>query len=160
MEPHETPEIAMRKIRRWLHALTGGAWLLAAVAHAAITVNAPWVQPTPERAATEAYLVLTSTEGATLKEVKSILATSVVIRVAGSGPRPLPKLVLPAGVPVVLAPNGVHLVLRGLAHPLNIGDRVPLLLTFELASGARQEMAVNAEVRARSPLEDVRRARP
>ena len=125
--------------------------LVGTVAQAAVTVSASWVRPTTERAATEAYLVLTSAEGATLRAAKSSLATSVVIRVAGAGTRPLPKLALPAGVPVALSPDGVHLVLRGLAHPLAVGERVPLLLTFELADGTRQEVAVSAEVRARPP---------
>ena len=123
--------------------------LVGTVAQAVVSVSAPWVRPTTERAATEAYMVLTSAEGATLREARSTLATSVVIRVAGAGTRPLPKLALPAGVPVALSPDGVHLVLRGLAHPLKAGERVPLLLTIELANGARQEIAVSAEVRAR-----------
>jgi hypothetical protein len=50
-------------------------------------------------------------------------------------------------------------VLRGLAHPLNPGDRVPLVLTIELESGALQEHTVNAEVRSRAPAADARPAR-
>ena len=124
------------------------------------TVTAPWVRPTPERTATEAYLRITSTEDATLKEAKSALATSVVLRAAGSGSRILPQLALPAGVPVVLAPEGVRLVLRGLAHPLAVGERVPLLLIIEAADGSRHEISVSAEVRVRPPADDERRARP
>ncbi len=59
---------------------------------------------------------------------------------------------------MVLAPDTYHLVLRGLAHPLNAGDRVLLVLTIETANGARQEISVNAEVRVRPPSDDERRA--
>jgi copper(I)-binding protein len=145
----------------WHRALAVALLLGSTAAHAVFTVNAPWVRPTPERSATEAYMRLTSTEGAVLKEVRSALATSVVIRAAGSGGsggRNLPQLVLPAGVPVLLAPDQVRLVLRGLAHPLATGERVPLVLTIEGADGSRQEIPVNAEVRVRSPIDDERRA--
>jgi len=132
--------------------------LVSTAAHAVFSVNAPWVRPTQERSATEAYMRVTSTEGAVLKEVRSPLATSVVIRAAGSAGRYLPQLALPAGVPVLFAPDQVRLVLRGLAHPMAVGERVPLVLTIEGADGSRQEIPVNAEVRVRSPIDDERRA--
>jgi periplasmic copper chaperone A len=133
--------------------------LFCAAAHAGVTVNAPWVRPTPDRAATEAYMLLTSSDAAVLREIRSTLATDVVIRVAGAGTKILPQVALPAGVPVALSPDAMHLVLRGLAHPLAVGERVPLFLTIESANGALLEVQVNAEVRMRSPLEDVRPAR-
>lgn len=131
-------------------ALVAALLLCATAAQAAVVVAAAWVRPTPDRAATDAYLTLTSSDDAALKEARSVLATSVVIRGA-TGPKTLPQVALPAGTPVVLAADGVHLVLRGLAHPLAPGDRVPLVLTIESASGARAEIVVNAEVRARAP---------
>ena len=134
--------------------------LLAATgAHAVLLVDAAWVRPTQDRASTTAYMSITSSEGAVLKEARSTVATSVVIRSAATGARTYPQLALPAGVPVLLAPDAFHLVLRGLAHPLNSGDRVPIVLTIELASGALQEYTVNAEVRARTPAADARPAR-
>jgi hypothetical protein len=138
-------------------ALAGFLVLCSTAAQAVLVVGAPWVRPTPERTATDAYMVLTSTEDALLKDARSIVATSVVIRGATTA-RNYPQLALPAGVPVVLAPDAFHLVLRGLAHPLNPGDRVPLVLTIETATGARQVISVNAEVRARPPADDERRA--
>lgn len=137
-------------------ALAGVLLLCSAAAQAVLIVAAPWVRPTPERTATDAYMVLTSTEDAMLNDVRSVVATTVVIRGA-TGTRTYPQLALPAGIPVVLAPDTLHLVLRGLAHPLNPGDRVPLVLTIETATGARQEISVNAEVRARPPADDERR---
>jgi copper(I)-binding protein len=141
------------------HALAGLLLLACTGAQAVLLVDAAWVKPTPDRASTAAYMSITSTEGAVLKEARSTLATSVVIRSASSGARNFPQLALPAGVPVLLAPDAFHLVLRGLAHPLNSGDRVRLVLTIELASGALQEYAVNAEVRERAPAADARPVR-
>jgi copper(I)-binding protein len=131
--------------------------LCSTAVQAVLTVSAPWVRSTSDRTATDAYMVLTSTEAALLKEARSIVATTVVIRGA-TGVRTFPQLALPAGTPVVLAPDTYHLVLRGLAHPLNPGDRILLMLTIESATGARQEIPVNAEVRVRPPPDDERRA--
>jgi periplasmic copper chaperone A len=144
----------------WCAPLAGILMLFATTALAGVIVNAPWVRSTPERTATEAYLRLTSTEDATLKEARSAIATSVIIRAAGSNSRTLPQLALPAGVPVILAPDAARLVLRGLAHPLAVGERVPLVLTIEAANGMRHEVSVSAEVRVRPPADDERRARP
>ena len=141
------------------HALAGMVLLACTGAQAALLVDAPWIQPTPDRASTAAYMSVTSTESAVLKGARSTVATSVVIRSGATGARIYPRVALPAGVTVVLAPDAFHLVLRGLAHPLNPGDRVPLVLTIELESGALQEYTVNAEVRARAPAADARPAR-
>ncbi len=128
-------------------ALVVALMLASTAAHAVFTVNAPWVRPTTERSATEAYM-------------QSPIATSVVIRAAGSTHRILPELALPAGTAILLAPDEVRLVLRGLAHPLAVGERVPLVLTIEGADGSRVQIPVNAEVRVRSPIDDERRAHP
>jgi len=138
-------------------ALAAVLFLGSAAALAGVTVGAPWVLPTQERTATDAYLVLISAEDAMLKQARSIVATTVVIRGA-TGTKNYPQLALPAGVRVVLAPDTLHLVLRGLAHPLNPGDRVPLVLTIETATGVRQEISLTAEVRVRPPADDERRA--
>jgi len=141
------------------HALAGMVLLACTGAQAAPLVDAPWIQATQDRASTAAYMTITSTQSAVLKEARSTVATSVVIRSGATGARVYPRLALPAGVPVLLAPDAFHLVLRGLAHPLNPGDRVPIVLTIELETGALQEYTVNAEVRARAPVADTRPAR-
>jgi len=141
------------------HALAAMVLLACTGAQAALLVDASWILPTPDRASTAAYMSITSTESAVLKGARSTVATSVVIRSGATGARIYPRLALPAGVPVVLAPDAFHLVLRGLAHPLNPGDRVPIVLTIELESGALQEHTVNAEVRTRAPAADARPAR-
>ena len=58
-------------------ALAGVLVLCSTAAQAVLIVAAPWVRPTPERTATDAYMVLTSSEDAWLKDARSIVATSV-----------------------------------------------------------------------------------
>jgi periplasmic copper chaperone A len=133
--------------------------LVSAAAEAVFTVNMPWVRPTPDRRETEAYMVVTSSEDAVLREARSVIAATVVIRAASAGGRRLlPALPLPAGAAVKFAPGEVRLGLVGLARPLKVSERVPIVLVVEARDGTRQEIPVNAEVRLRSPVEDERRA--
>jgi len=120
---------------------------LHAPAHALFTVNQPWVKP--GAATSEAYMVLTSTEGATLIGIRSSLAARASLRNARSVP--MATLALPAGRAVALRPDHEHIVLAGLSRPLKLGDRVPLTLVIESADGVRQEIPVDAEVRKESP---------
>jgi copper(I)-binding protein len=118
-------------------------------------VNQPWVKPGVR--ATESYMVLTSTEGATLVGVRSAVAAHASLR----GPKnegPRNSLALPAGVTVSLQPGGERIELTGLKRALRLGQRVPLTLTIETVAGARQEIAVDAEVRKESPIDAERRA--
>jgi len=45
--------------------------------------------------------------------------------------RPVPALTIPGRGKVILAPDGYHLMLEGIRHPLKVGDRVPVSLTFD-----------------------------
>jgi periplasmic copper chaperone A len=121
----------------------------AACAYGVFTVNQPWVRP--GSTTTEAYMVLASSEGATLVAARSSLAAKAVLR--GSHPaRSLALIPLPAGKTVSLRRDGERIVLLGLKHELKLGDRVPLTLVLETAAGA-QEVAVDAEVRNESPVD-------
>lgn len=51
-------------------------------------------------------------------------------------------IVLPAGTTTQLAPGGLHIMLMGLAQPLEAGTHFPLTLTFEKAG----ELAVEIKV--------------
>jgi copper(I)-binding protein len=133
-------------------------WLVSATAEAVFTVNMPWVRPTAERRETEAYMVLTSSEGAVLRQARSPIAAMVVIRAAGAAGRKLDQLPLPAGAAVKLAPGEWRLGLIGLSRPLKVAERVPVVLVIEAPDGTRQEIPVNAEVRRHSPIDDERRA--
>jgi len=126
----------------------------AAGAQGLFAVNQPWVRPGAR--ATEAYMVLNSTSGATLIGVRSSVAGRASL--LGARGRTVPALALPAGRSVTLRPSGERIALARLAHPLKVGERVPLLLTIETAEGTRQEIAVDAEVRNTWPVEAELRA--
>ena len=125
-------------------------------AHALFIVNQPWVKPGTRN--TEAYMILTSTEGATLIGVHSSIAAQVSLRSPGLRGRARKGLPLSAGTALALRPGADRIVLTGLTRPLRLGERVPLLLRIETADGRREEIAVEAEVRIESPLDAERRA--
>jgi copper(I)-binding protein len=57
--------------------------------------------------------------------------------------RQVPGIVIPAGGHVDMAPgNGYHLMLIGIKHPLKVGDKIPLKLTFEKAGTVDVELLV------------------
>ena len=58
--------------------------------------------------------------------------------------RAVPAIELPAGQEVRLAPGGLHLMLIGLAQPLEPGGRVPVTLVFERAGEVTIQLAVEA----------------
>jgi periplasmic copper chaperone A len=119
-------------------------------------VNQPWVAPARKAQTTHAYMNLTSTDGATLLSARSDDARRVSLRSAHSAAAA--GLALPARSEVSLAPGHDHLALIGLTQALRIGDRVRITLTVRDDDGAVHEIAVNAEVRHRSPVDDERRA--
>jgi copper(I)-binding protein len=155
---------AARPLQRWLGlgrstsvvAFVGFLAGAAFDAHALFIVNQPWVKPGAR--STEAYMVLTSTEGATLIGVRSSIAARVSLRGAGAHGPARAALALPAGAAVALRPGADRIVLTGLAHALKPGERVPLTLQIETAAGALEEVTVAAEVRTESPFDAERRA--
>jgi copper(I)-binding protein len=152
-------------VHRGRRVICGAAWicglaaaLLPATAAAVFIVSEPWVRPSAGGAMTEAYMVLTSTEGATLVGARSDAASAVVIYAAGKRAAGIVRLPLPPGEEVRLGPDGLRLGLSGLVRSLKPGDRVALTLTIESADGARQEIPVNAGVHLRSPIDEEKRA--
>jgi copper(I)-binding protein len=132
--------------------------LAAQQANALFIVNLPWARPAQRGQTTEAYMDLTSTDGATLVGVTSDAAAAVAIRAPGKISTKVIGVPLPAKTVVALVPGGYRLALNGLMRPLKLGDRVKLTLTVEAADGSRQDIGVDAEVRLRSALDDERRA--
>ncbi len=132
--------------------------LLAPNANALFIVNQPWARPARSGQATEVYMNLTSTDGATLVAVRADDAEEVDILPPGKHARPVAALPMPAGNLVALAPGKSRLVMTKLKRSVKLGDRILLTLTIEGADGTRQEIPVNAEARMRSPLDDERRA--
>ena len=65
---------------------------------------------------------------------------------------------LPAQSEVALAPGHDHLSLSGIKRTFKLGERVKMTLMVRDNTGAVSEIAVDAEVRTRSPIDDERRA--
>jgi hypothetical protein len=155
----DTPAMSARNriLRVARVAFCGALALPAAHADALFIVNQPWVKPGTR--ASEAYMVLTSTEGAALIGVRSPVAARASLIAPGSRADHVPAaLKLPAGTPIALRPGAERIALTGLSRPLKLGERVALTLTIETAAGAREDIAVDAEVRNESPLDAERRA--
>jgi len=152
----------MANKQSWRHLFAMAGALAAALtitdAHAIFIVNQPWVRVAANGKSAEAYMDLTSTEGATLVGARSVDAGIVAIHTRGKPPAPKRELALPAGSMIQLSPGGHRLAMRSLTRPLKLGDRVALTLTIQAADGKQQEIPVNAEVRRRSPIEDELRA--
>jgi VCBS repeat-containing protein len=117
-------------------------------------VNQPWVRPAQAGQATEAYMDLTSTAGATLVGATSAAAATAVIRAPDQQRGGPPSVALPAGTLVALAPGKYRITLRHLARTLKVGDRVALTLTIQAADGSHEDIPVDAEVRLHSPIDD------
>ena len=62
--------------------------------------------------------------------------------------RPLPRIDLPAGRTVRLAPNGMHLMLVGLKRELKAGEKLPIVLSLQSSGTSLTTLAIEAEVRA------------
>ena len=58
--------------------------------------------------------------------------------------RPVNDIPVPANGEVSLQPGGLHLMLIGLARPLNDGQSIPVSLRFERAGEVTVELAVQA----------------
>ncbi len=129
---------------------------LTACADGVTVVNA-WVRtPAPGQTTASAYIELTSARDAALVGARSAVAARVemhsmtmdggVMRM-----RALPRIELPAGQTVKLAPGGTHLMLIDLQQPLKAGATVPLILSVQPSgpSGGRSltTLTIQAEVR-------------
>lgn len=125
------------------------AWA-AGAPPAALTVTDAWVRATPGSVVAAAYLTLHNAGRTPLRivGVRSPLAGHAMIhetRLEGgmSVMRAHEPLEIAPGQSVRLAPDGLHVMLDNLAHPLATGDEVPLELLLE--GGAR--VTVTARVR-------------
>jgi periplasmic copper chaperone A len=130
---------------------------LAAVASAqpaALVVQDAWIRAIPGGAVAAAYMTLhnAGSTPVTVTGVRSRLAADAMIHVSKvehgeSTMRPAGPVTIAPGASVRLAPGGMHVVLMRLAHPLAVGEEVPLELL--LAGGGT--VAVSAHVRPLKP---------
>jgi copper(I)-binding protein len=113
-----------------------------------LVVRNAWARATPPGAGVAAaYLTIVGgaeadrlvgarTEVAAMTQVHSVTEVDGVARM-----RDASGVEVPAGATVVLAPNGLHLMLMNLSRPLVAGERFVVTLTFERA-GARDVSVV------------------
>ena len=134
-------------------AVLAAAALLAAAAHAQVTVDKPWVRTTvAQQTTTAAYLTITSAQGGKLVSASSPVAAAVDVhemKMAGDMMKmhAINALTLPAGKPMEFKPNGYHLMMTGLKAPVKAGDVVPIKLVVEDAKGKRETVDVKATAR-------------
>jgi periplasmic copper chaperone A len=103
-----------------------------------LVVGGAWIrQPPPGSDVAAVYLSLLNagTEAVTLTGAECPLAAMVMMHetVAAKGQsqmRALTAVTLAPGAAIGFTPGGRHIMLHGLAHPLQVGERVPLVLLF------------------------------
>jgi hypothetical protein len=124
-----------------------------AASPAGLTVGDAWVRAAPTTGGpTGAYLVIVNPAGQAdaLISVSSPAAGMVQMHQTTTdmngmtGMSEIPRLDVPAGATVRLAPGGYHLMMMGLKAPLAVGATVELDLVFEHAG----KVVVQAAVRA------------
>jgi periplasmic copper chaperone A len=120
----------------------------------ALEVTDAWIRAVPGAAVAAAYMTLhnAGSRPLTVTGVRSKLAADAMIHVSRvehgeSSMRPAGPISLAPGASVQLAPGGMHVMLMQLAHPLTVGEQVPLELL--LAGGG--SVAFNARVRPLEP---------
>ena len=122
-----------------------------AAAPAQLTAENAWMRATPGTDVAAVYLTLhnTGAEPVTVVGVRSPLAADATIhetKLSGavSRMRPVTPLRIAPGATLRFAPEGLHVMLHMLSHPLKAGDDVPLVLLLE-GGGT---LAVTAHVKA------------
>lgn len=125
---------------------------LSLAAQAEVTVREAWARgTTPAQKVTGAFMEVTSSEDAVLIAVASPVAGLAEIHAMKMENgvmkmRPLPRLELPAGKPVRLAPRGSHIMLMDLQRQLKPGDALTLMLKVEGRNGRTQVVEAKARV--------------
>jgi hypothetical protein len=127
-------------------------FVLAASAVSAQTgqleVDNAWARATPGKSATgAAYVTIQSPTADKLVAVSSPVAKKAELHTMSmSGMvmkmRPIAGVDIPAGQAVTLQPGGMHIMLIGLAKPLQTGQSFPLTLNFEKAGTRTVNVAV------------------
>jgi periplasmic copper chaperone A len=122
-----------------------------------IEVSNAWARATPGRSEVgAAYVTIQSPTADRLVAASSPVAKKVELHtMTMSGTvmkmRPVAVIDIPAGQPVALAPDGLHIMLEGLKKPLRAGQSFPLTLTFEKAGKQTVNVAVQ-QVGAMAPM--------
>ena len=145
--------VALRSLMRRAAALLLLAFAAGLAQAADIEVKTPWTRATVRLLKVgSAYMEIRSAQEATLVGASSPVAGNVELhemRMEGDlmKMRAVPRLPLPAGKVVRLAPGGYHLMLYDLKQQLLVGTQVPIRLEFETSRGRHETVEVSAEVR-------------
>lgn len=144
----------MMRIRRGLFAAVVTMGCLAGPASAAegdVSVRDAWARATPPgMSVAAAYMTIVggahadrligaTTERAGMTQIHVVTEAEGMARM-----RPVEGVDVPSHKSVVLAPQGLHLMLMNLSRPLVAGEHFPLTLTFARAG----KLDVDIEVRA------------
>jgi periplasmic copper chaperone A len=138
-------------MRSTLLALGAGFMLTisAVAAHADdVTITNAWARATPGGAQTAAaYVTVQSAAGDRLTGVATPAAQKAELHLMTMDNgvmkmRPVDAIDLPAGKAVSLKPGGYHIMLTGLAKPLQEGQTFPVTLTFAKAGARDVDVAV------------------
>jgi copper(I)-binding protein len=137
--------------------LTANAWSAESV-----KVTNAWVRaPAPGSKTASAYMDLVSERNAALVAAGSPAAARAELHSTSTEGgimrmRPLPRVDLPAGRTVSLAPGGMHLMLIDFKQPLKPGDKVPIVLSVQpagpTAGTSLTTINLEVEVRAAAPV--------
>lgn len=128
--------------------------LISATANAQVTIKDAWIRATvaPQKV-TGAFMHITSKQDAKLIAVSSNIADSAEIHsMEMEGDmmkmREMKDLPLPAGKAIELKPGGMHIMLFGLKKAVKEGEKITLHLTIEDNKKQRQQVEVQATVKA------------
>lgn len=111
---------------------------VSAGADSNLVVAGAWIrQPAPGTDVASVYLSLENvgTKAVKLTGVQCPLASMAMMHQTlesggQSHMRALASVSLAPGASMAFSPGGKHIMLQGLAHPLQVGERVPLVLLF------------------------------
>lgn len=128
--------------------------LVSASANAQVTIKDAWIRATvaPQKV-TGAFMQITSKQDMKLIAVSSKIADSAEIHsMEMEGDmmkmREIKDLPLPAGKTTELKPGGMHIMLFGLKKAVKEGEKITLHLTLEDNKKQRQQVEVQATVKA------------
>jgi periplasmic copper chaperone A len=115
-----------------------------------IKVNDAWAPATPPNASVgAAYMQIEAREADTLIGLSSPVAETVELHRTSfeegiATMRKVDSVVVSPSTPLVLAPNGMHLMLHQLASPLQAGQQFSMTLRFQHAGEVTAQIEVKA----------------
>ncbi len=127
-------------------AASAAAALFASVPAAAqVNVNLPWIRATTQKSV-PVYMQLEAHAGGEIVLTGATSPAAQSVRIITPRGRAASRLTVAAGAKRVLKPGAPHLLLIGVAQPMNKGGHVPLTLIFEVPGGTPLRVEISAEI--------------